>query len=165
MPSTLAAAIADMWRDVDRCFADLSEADALAQHGGGSSFAWTLLHIAGYEDGNLNVRTRGRERHPVLLDQFNRFREQPGAADRWDEVQRGVQEMRAEVQAWLDGLSEDEINSMTAPATARQPEAPLRYILWRDIAHAYYHIGEVAAKRDQLGQRTGDYPSAWEHAI
>jgi len=165
MASKLAGAIADMWRDVDRCFADLSEADATTQHGGGSSFAWTLLHIAGFEDGNLNVRTRGKERHSVLLDQFNRFRETPGASDKWDEIQRGVADMRADVQAWLDGFSDEELAAMMAPATARQPEVPLVSILWRDIAHAYYHVGEVAAKRDQMGQRTGDYPSAWEHSV
>jgi uncharacterized damage-inducible protein DinB len=165
MSSKLASAIADVWNDVDRAFADLTEADALTQHGGGSSFAWTLLHIAGYEDGNINVRTRGRDRHPVLLDQFNRFRETPGAADNWDAIQQGVADLRAELQSWLESLSEEEMASMMVPATTRQPEQPLTYVLWRDIAHAYYHIGEVAAKRDQMGQRTGDYPSQWQRAL
>ncbi len=160
MASKLAGAIADMWRDVDRCFADLSEADATTQHGGGSSFAWTLLHIVGFED-----RTRGKERHPVLLDQFERFRDTGGKSDNWPQIQSAVAEIRADVQAWLDGFSEDELASMMAPATRTQPETPLATILWRDIAHAYYHVGEVAAKRDQMGQRTGDYPSAWEHAV
>lgn len=165
MTSKLAGAIFDVWRDTDRAFEGLTEADALERHGGGSSFAWTLLHIVGYEDGNLNVRIRGKERHPVLLDQFNRFRESPGSADNWDQIQQAVRDHREELRGWLESLSEDEMASMTAPATARQPEQPLTYILWRDIAHAYYHIGEVAAKREQIGERTGDYPSAWEHAL
>lgn len=163
--SKLAAAIFGMWQDTDRVFAGLSEADALERHGGGSSFAWTLLHIAGFEDGNFNVRVRGRERHSVLLDQFNRHRETPGSADNWAHVQEAVHGLREDLRGWLEGLSDDEIASMLAPATARQPEQPLMYLLWRDIAHAYFHIGEVAAKRGQLGHDVGDYPSAWEHAF
>lgn len=163
--SNLAGAIYGMWQDTDRVFAGLSEADALEQHGGGSSFAWTLLHIAGFEDGNFNVRVRGGERHPVLLDQFSRFRETPGASDNWEQVQEAVRGLRAELRGWLDSLSEAEVAAMTAPATSRQPEQPLAYLLWRDIAHAYFHIGEVAAKRGQLGHDVGDYPGAWEHAV
>ncbi len=161
----LAGAIADMWRDVDSCFADLSDADATTQHNGGSSFAWTLLHIIGWADGNYNVRTRGKERHPFLLDQFNRFRETPGVADDWPGIQRAVAELRADVQGWLEGMSEDELAAAIAPATRTQPETPLTTILWRDLAHTHYHLGEVATKRDQMGQRRNDYPTAWEHAI
>jgi hypothetical protein len=163
--SKLAGAIFDMWKDVDRAFADLTEADALERHGGGSAFAWTLVHIANFEDGQINFRTRGRERNVVLADQFERFRETPGTADQWERIKAGVEEMRAELRGYLESLSEADIATMMAPATARTPEQPLQLLLWRDIAHTYYHIGEVAAKRDQLGQRTGDYPSAWEHAV
>lgn len=165
MASTLVGAVIDMWADVDRAFAGLSEADALARHGGGSAFAWTLQHIAGFADGQINVRLRGGARHPVLLDQFERFREQPGTADQWEAVQRAVRELRAELRAYLEPLSEADVSTLLAPATARAPAQPLRLLLMRDIAHTYYHVGEVAAKRDQLGQRTGDYPSAWEHAV
>ena len=165
MASKLAGAIFDMWKDIDRAFADLSEADALERHGGGSAFAWTLVHIANFEDGQINFRTRGRERNAMLADQFERFRESPGSADQWERIQSGVRELREELRTYLEGLSEEDIATMMAPATARTPEQPLSYLLWRDIAHTYYHIGEVAAKRDQLGQRTGDYPGAWESAV
>ena len=161
----LVGAIFDMWRDVDRCFEGLSEEDALKQHTGGSAFAWTLVHIAGFEDGQINVRIRGSERHPVLLDQFERFRETPGQADSWVAIQQAVADMRAELRTYLDALTDEQLATTMAPPTRNGPEQPLQYLLWRDIAHAYYHIGEVAAKRDQLGQRTGDYPSAWEHAF
>jgi uncharacterized damage-inducible protein DinB len=162
--SKLAGAIFDMWKDVDRAFADLSEADALERHGGGSAFAWTLVHIANFEDGQINFRTRGRERHAMITDQFERFRESPGSADQWERIKAGVQELREELRSYLEGLSEEEIATTMAAATARTAEQPLALLLWRDIAHTYYHIGEVAAKRDQLGQRTGDYPSVWESA-
>src|SRR5262249_28541722 len=149
MTSHLAGAIFDMWLDVDRCFEGLSEQDALTQHGGGSAFAWTLVHIAGFEDGQINVRTRGRERHPILQDQFDRFRATPGQADSWADIQRAVQEMRAELRTYLEGLSEQDVLTLMAPPTRNGPEQPLHYLLWRDIAHTYYHVGEVAAKRDQ----------------
>jgi uncharacterized damage-inducible protein DinB len=155
-----------MWKDVDRAFAYLAEADALERHGGGSAFAWTLAHIAGFEDGQINVRLRGRARHPVLLDQYERVaRESPGSADHWDDIQRALQEVRAELRTYLEALSEEEVHTLMAPPTRNGPAQPLAHLLWRDIAHTYYHIGEVAAKRDQLGQRTGDYPSAWENAV
>ena len=166
MMSILVGAIFDMWLDVDRAFADLSEADALARHGGGSAFAWTLAHIAGFEDGNINVRMRKRDRHPVLSDQYERIaRESPGSADAWNDIQRALQEVRSEVRGYLEPFSEEELNAVMAPPTRNGPEQPLRLLLMRDIAHTYYHVGEVAAKRDQLGQRTGDYPSQWEHAV
>lgn len=165
MASLIVAAVTDMWADVDRAFADLSEADALTRHEGGSAFAWTLQHIAGFEDGQFNVRLRGQPRNPVLLDQFERFRETPGTADEWSKIQQAVRDLREEFRAYFEPLSEEEIAALMAPATARTAAQPVRLLLMRDIAHTYYHIGEVAAKRDQLGQRTGDYPSAWEHAV
>lgn len=165
MASMLVAAVMDMWADVDRAFADLSEADALKRHEGGSAFAWTLQHIAGFEDGQFNVRLRGQQRNPVLMDQFERFRETPGTADRWDAIQQAVRDLREEFRAYFEPLSEAELAALMAPATARTGEQAVRMLLMRDIAHTYYHIGEVAAKRDQLGQRTGDYPSTWEHAV
>ena len=165
MASRLAGAIFDMWKDVDRAFAGLSEGDALERHGGGSAFAWTLVHIANFEDGQINFRTRGRERNAMISDQFERFRDSPGSADSWEQIKAGVEALRVELRTYLEGLSEEELAATMAPATARTGEQPLTLLLWRDIAHSYYHIGEVAAKRDQLGQPTGDYPSAWESAL
>lgn len=165
MASMLVAAVMDMWADVDRAFADLSEADALERHTGGSAFGWTLQHIAGFEDGQFNVRLRGQPRNSVLLDQFERHREQPGTADQWAAIQQAVRELREEFRAYFEPLTEDEVSALIAPATARTGAQPVRMLLMRDIAHTYYHVGEVAAKRDQLGQRTGDYPSVWEHAV
>lgn len=166
MTSTLVGAIFDMWLDVDRAFAGLSEADALERHGGGSAFAWTLAHIAGFEDGQFNVRMRQQVRHPVLSDQYERIaRESPGSADAWTDIQRALQEVRQQVRAYLEPMTEADLAMLMAPPTRNGPEQPLRVLLMRDIAHTYYHVGEVAAKRDQLGQRTGDYPSAWEHAV
>src|SRR5262249_19998452 len=101
MASALVGAIFDMWLDVDRAFVDLSEGHSRPRHGGGSAFAWTLAHIAGFEDGQINVRTRQRERHPVLSDQYERIaRESPGSADHWAEIQRALQEVRSEVRAF-----------------------------------------------------------------
>ena len=30
----------------------------------------------------------------------------------------------------------------------------------RTISHHYFHIGEIASKRDRLGHQVGDYPGA-----
>jgi hypothetical protein len=38
-------------------------------------------------------------------------------------------------------------------------------MLGRFIAHAYFHIGEVASKRDMLGHEAGDYPGALRHSL
>ena len=40
-----------------------------------------------------------------------------------------------------------------------------RYALMRISAHHYFHIGEIAWKRDRLGHSVGDYPGRLEASL
>jgi hypothetical protein len=51
------------------------------------------------------------------------------------------------------------------PPMPPRPEVNLRYLVMRAVAHHYFHIGEVAAKRDKLGHKVGDYPGSLADAM
>ncbi len=164
MTSKLVSLVFNMWDDADRAFAELSAEEATTQHDGGSSFGWTLVHQAAFEDGFINVAVRGLPRHPVLQQQFEQHRAS-GASDQWPAILDAAREVRASLREYLAPLSDAELETIAAPATSRRPAYALRYILMRDVAHTYFHIGEVASKRDRLGKGTGDYPGPLPDAI
>jgi hypothetical protein len=41
----------------------------------------------------------------------------------------------------------------------------LQYSIFRSIAHHYFHIGEIASKRDRLGHSIGDYPGKLDTSL
>lgn len=164
MTSKLVSLVFNMWDDVDRAFGELSPEEATTQDDGGSSFGWTLVHQMAFEDGFINVAIRGLPRHPTLQQQFGQHRSS-GASDQWPAILDAVREVRDSLREYLTPLSDADIETIHAPATSRRPANPLRYILMRDVAHTYFHIGEVASKRDRLGKGTGDYPGPLPDAV
>ncbi len=155
--SKLVALLFDTWEDADRAFAGLDEADALTRHDGGSAPAWTLSHMTAGVDFLINARVRQGSVHPTLGRQFAQFGT-TGEADDWPGIQAAVREVRAGLRAYLEPLTDADLERLRFPATGPWPETSLRYILCRAITHHYFHIGEVASKRSRLGHRAGDFP-------
>ena len=54
------------------------------------------------------------------------------------------------MRAYLDPLTDADLEGIRFPATGPWPETSLRYILYRAITHHYFHIGKVASKRARL---------------
>ena len=50
-------------------------------------------------------------------------------------------------------------------APVRERGLSLRYAILRNVAHHYVHIGEIATKRERLGQQAGDYPGLLAEAL
>ena len=156
------------WSDMDRVLADLDPAEAVRSLDGGSSFAWTVAHVANQVDAWINVRFQRRAPHELIGQ--GRFRAGgTGVADDWEAIQTGVQEVRRAAGAYLASLNESDLD-LVIPydgsfAHLRETGLGLRYALLRTCAHHYYHIGEIATVRSRLGQRVGDYPGLLEECV
>lgn len=163
--SQLAGLLFNTWDDADRVFAGLSQADAAKRHDGGSSFAWTLAHITNGMDISLNVRAQKKQPHALLGQERFRFGG-TGEAEDWDGIRTGAAGVRKAVRAYLDGMSDANMEkAMVPPASPERPAASVRYLVYRAVCHHYFHIGEVAAKRDRLGHQVGDYPGPLSDAM
>jgi hypothetical protein len=151
----------DAWDDFDRVMSGLSSEAAIARHHGGSSFAWTAGHVANQVDAWINVRFQGREPHPLIsADRFRIGGE--GAADDWAAIQAAIAGVRATARSYLEGLSDDDLR-LVIPydgsfTNLHETGLELRFAVLRAVVHHYFHIGEIAAKRVNLGHDVGDYP-------
>jgi len=169
MPSTrLVGLLFEAWKDMDRVLSDLEPAEAIRPLDGGSSITWTAAHVANQVDAWINVRFQRRASHELIGQA--RFRVGgTGAADDWQAIQAGVQEVRDAARRYLEGLDESDLD-LVIPydgsfSRLRESGISLRYALLRTCAHHYFHIGEIATKRSALGQQVGDYPGLLEECI
>lgn len=166
--SKLVGLLFEAWDDLNRVMAGLTPEVAVQRIDGGSSFAWTAGHVTNQLDGWINVRLAGGTPHPLLGDA--RFRiGGDGAGDDWPAIQAAIQDVRAAAAAFLRDRGEDDLDMVVAYdgsfARLREVGLSLRHALLRVSAHHYFHIGEIATKRDRLGHRVGDYPGALERTI
>jgi hypothetical protein len=165
--SNLPNLLLDAFDDLDRVLHNLSSEDAV-RHVDGSSFAWTVAHLANQVDAWTNVRIQGLDPHPLISQQRFRFGG-PGEAEDWDAIQTGVVEVRAAATAYLDRVTDADLNRVHpyegSVESLKDTGITLRYALSRTIAHHYFHIGEIASKRDRLGHSVGDYPGLLSHSI
>ena len=133
------------WDDADRAFAGLTAEEARERQGGGSSFGWTYVHLD-WGDTWITERLRGLPRHPVLQAEAERFGRSGDSGD-WETIRQAVAEAREDVRAYLEPLTDEDLDRLIVPATGPYPPVPLRYLLMRWTAHNYFHAGEVASKR------------------
>jgi len=156
MRNGLAALVVDAWQDMDRVLARLSPQDLVRQVDG-SSAAWTLAHVTQQVDSWINMRFQQLAPHPLIRqDQFRMGG--TGAADDCPAIERAVRDVRALALPYLTSL--EEVADPVIPYDGslmwiRDKGLGLRFALARISTHHYLHIGEIAAKRNQLGV-TGD---------
>jgi hypothetical protein len=154
------AALFDAWSDLDRVCSGMDEVEALSGSDG-SSYAWTVAHLANQVDSWINGRFAGAERHPLVSDARYRFGGD-GRAAAWAELWDASRAVRDTAAAFLRDLGEDGLER-TIPYPGSLPElagrtVTLRYTLLRVLVHHYFHIGELASKRSAAGTSVGDYP-------
>lgn len=158
----------EAWNDMDRVLANLTVEDAVQQWGGGSSFAWTLGHVTENMDAWINVRFQGLPPHPLIGSDRFRYGGSGEARD-WREIREGVDQVRRSAREYLQNLTEDDLNLVIpydgSLGYLHETGLPLRYALMIHAAHHYFHIGEIAAKRDQLGHKVGGFPGNLSECI
>jgi hypothetical protein len=149
------------WDDADRVVAGLDDDAMVRSAGGESSFAWTQAHLANQLDAWINVRFQGRPAHPLIGQPAFRIGS-AGHAENWPLIQAGIRIVREAARSYLLPLDERDLDRAVpytgTLAVLQGRELSLRYALLRIGAHHYFHIGEIAAKRDRLGHHVGDYP-------
>ncbi|MBI2165023.1 MAG: DinB family protein [Chloroflexi bacterium] len=157
----LAGLLLDTWKDLDRVLRGLEPAQAVQQLQGGSSFAWTLGHLSSQVDSWINVRLQGRSAHTLLGHEQFRFGG-TGQADEWEAILHATQQVRDAARPCLENLEEKDLERVfpyDGPFRRFQETGvTLRYVLTRACVHHYFHIGEIATKRNILGHQVGDYP-------
>lgn len=166
--SKLVGLLFEAWKDLDRALDGLGPADAVRQFDGGSCFAWTLAHTTQTMDAWINVRFQRHAPHTLIGQRRFGFGG-TGAADDWLAIRQGVGEVRDTARAYLQGMGDDDLDLVIpydgSASFLHQRGLGLRHALLRLCAHHYFHIGEIAAKRDRLGHQVGDYPGVLEEAI
>ena len=74
----------------------------------------------------------------------------PCRAEGWKSIQAAVREVRATVRNISQDLGDIELEA--GPPDLLHGSV-LRYAIMRAISHHYFHIGEIASKRDRPGTR------------
>jgi len=165
--SKLPHLLLDAFDDLDRVLHNLSPEDAV-RHTDGSSFAWTHAHIANTIDTWLNVRFQKLDPHTLIGQQRFRFGG-TGEAEDWHEIQVGVLAVRVSARTYLEHVTEADLDVVHpydgSIEPLRETGITLRYALSKFITHHYFHIGEIATKRDHLGHSVGDYPGILSNSI
>ena len=159
--SKLVAMLFDAWDDLDRASEGVTAEEATAQPEGGSSFGWTLRHLAGGLDFWVNTQLRGGSQHPTFAAEHAKY-EFSGACGDWDAIAAAARDVRRDIESYLRPLSEDDLATIEVPGQGPYPAVSLRYMVSRSIAHTYFHIGEVATKRGLTGDFPGPLPNVIE---
>ena len=164
----LVGLLIESWKDMDRVLDGLDETTATQPIHGSSSFAWTLAHVTNQVDAAINVQFQKMDRHKLIGQKRFRFGG-TGEANEWDDIKSGVEEVRANARKYLEDLDDQEID-LTIPYDGsirwlRSKGLNLRYTLYRACTHHYFHIGEIASKRNRMGHEVGDYPGLLEESI
>ena len=166
--SKLIGLLFEAWNDMDRVVDGVSTEQAQARVGGGSSFAWTFAHVTNQVDAWVNVRFAGHAPHPLIGQEEFRIGG-TGVVSDWETIRQSAGEVQSKARRYLDGRTDDDL-ALVLPydgsfLVLREKGLSLRHALLRISAHHFFHIGEIATKRDQLGHRVGDYPGALTQTI
>lgn len=163
--TAVAGMVLEAWKDLDRATANLSSEDAERRVGTASPISWSAAHVTEQLDTFVNARFQGKARHTFLGRDVFRFGAAGDPAD-WSQVQQAVAEVRETARAYLEGLTDVDLDRHVAYDGSirplRETGLSVRYGLIRVALHHYFHIGEIAAVRKTLGHNVGDYPGLLE---
>lgn len=160
--------VLESWESMDEVVSGLSADDATKRWFEGSSFAWTYGHVTNQVDAWLNVRFQGKAPHPLIgSDDFRRTGS--GLTENWEAILTGAGEVRELAVPYMESLREDQLDERHpydgSIEVLRQSGISIRHALLRIAAHHYFHVGEIAAKREMLGHKVGDFPGQMSRTI
>lgn len=167
--SKLIGLVFDSWDDLDRVLNKLDIKEAIESPNGESSFTWTLAHVTEQVDRWINVIAQNMLPHPDLGKKEFGFGG-TGISQDWQLINQASQEVRAAAKSYLDNLSDNDLESIVVNdndpnAKPERKRIKLYSVILRIIAHYYFHIGEIAAKRDRIGHSVGDYPGSLNRTL
>jgi hypothetical protein len=167
--SKLIGLVFDSWDDLDRVLNKLNIQEAIEKPNSESSFAWTLAHVTEQIDRWVNVIAQDMLPHPDIGKDEFRFGG-TGIAQDWSLINQASKEVRAAAKSYLDNLTDNDLESIIIDdndpnAKPDRKHIKLYSVILRVIAHYYFHIGEIAAKRDRIGHSVGDYPGSLSRTL
>lgn len=134
-------------REFQRGLAGVSEADGSRRMGQMNSISWLVAHMAWQEQRQWLTRAQGLTPHPEL--EALAPNGGPPTTPSLAEVQAIWTDVTSASNAWLDGLRVDDL------ALDLPPPGPRRTVgsaLLRVTYHGWFHLGEILAIRQLLGQ-------------
>lgn len=131
----------------------VSEEDGARHFGPMNSISWTVGHLAWHEQRSWLQRPQGLIPFPKLIETcaYGAPMSTPSLAEMkalWSKV-------TAQADPWLDALVQDDLQRQLL-LDGREIGQRIGDILRRVTYHYWYHIGEIQATRQMLGQ--GDLP-------
>lgn len=133
-----------------RCLDGVSAEDALRRFEPMNCISWIVGHLANQENAYWVLVAQGREIAPGLNDLvgFGKPASTPPLDDMWETWDKVTQA----ADQFLEGLSAADLRTHMAWRGKRRPES-MGTMLYRNIYHYWYHLGEAAAIRQMLGHR------------
>ena len=145
-----------------RCLEGISEEDGRRHLGSMNCISWIVGHLANQEHRYWVVLGQGQDLAPGLNDLvgYGQPASTPSLAEMWD-TWRAV---TAAADKYLDTLTPELLQTHFERQGARLPES-VGTMLFRNIAHYWFHTGEAHAIRQMLGhpdlpQFVGDLSAA-----
>ncbi len=132
-----------------RCLEGLSPQDAYVQHGKMNCTSWIIGHLASHENQNFVFLAQGQKIQPDLrkICGFG----SPPSAPKLDDMWAAWHEVTATADVFLDTLTTEKLLEHFQWKGEPLAES-IGTMLHRTIYHYWYHLGEVHAIRQMLGQ-------------
>ena len=133
-----------------RCLEGLSLQDAYVQHGQMNCISWTIGHLAAHESNYFVFLAQNKVVQPELrkICGFGSPRSTPKLDDMW----AAWHELTTNADVFLDTLTTEML--LEHFQWKGEPlQDSIGTMLYRTIYHYWYHLGEVHAIRQMLGQR------------
>ncbi len=136
--------------EFQRCVEGLSEPDAYVFHGQMNCVSWTIGHLADHENRFYVYIAQGKKIQPGLREICSYG--SPRSAPNLDAMWAAWHEVTAAADIFLDTLTTEKLLEPFQWKGKPMPES-IGTMLYRSIYHYWYHLGEVHAMRQLLGQR------------
>ncbi len=131
-----------------RCIDGVAEDDARKRLLPMNCISWNVGHLAWQEQRTWLTRAQGLTPFPELNRQFAFG--SPACEPSLAEVWQVWQEITAQADPWLDALTTETLEAHVV-AAGKPTELIFGSLMHRMIYHYWYHTGENAAIRQQLG--------------
>ena len=133
-----------------RALDGVSDAEARRRFEPMNCISWMVGHLATQENFYWVLWAQGEELWPDLNERVGWGK--PPSTPPLDEMWQAWREVTRAADAFLDTLTPDRLLSHLEPQGQRRPES-IGTMLYRNIYHYWYHLGEAHAVRQMLGHR------------
>lgn len=133
-----------------RCFDGVTAEEAVVRHGQMNCISWMVGHLAGQEQRYWVYSGRGLVVRPELNDLVGYGK--PATTPPLDEMWAIWHDVTAAADPFLDSLTAEQLTTHFDRDGGNYPES-IGTMLYRNIYHYWFHLGEGHAVRQMLGHQ------------